>query len=573
MDNDTASESSNLSKRANSDQPSLNNKQQWRETVTGGRNQPIDPAGHGTNASANSLQALPADRNEHRLLSRYLDDAEALISVLHEPVLLLDRELRVQCANKAFYKKFHLSKDETQNQFFFRLANEGWNSPDLKSKLKETLDCSEPVEGLEVRYTSPTLGAKTLNLNLRPFPGVAHQSDLILIAIQDITPSPAETLLGSSDEVSRQQPCKEEFLAMLSHELRNPLAPIASALELLGLQQNESKTQQHARTIIERQVKQLKRVIDDLHEVSRMTRGKFQLTKVRTSLNAAIDNAVETVRPLLDQFGHQFQLSVPPQSIWVEADPDRLEQVIVNLLSNAAKYTNPGGQIWLTVTTADANCEFHVKDTGVGIAPEFLPQIFDFFTQADRSLDRSKGGLGIGLSLVKRLVELHGGRIEVTSRPGEGSDFGVSLPLSGLPQQRISSVGKETKQQVPSDLRVMIVDDNEDGAQTLGMLLLQLGYEALTVHDGPTSIEAALDYRPHVILLDIGLPGLNGYEVARKLRERPEFKDVLIVAMTGYGDDSDRQSSVEAGINHHLIKPSDFEKLQQLLEEFVKQLN
>ena len=576
MDHDPASQSSRSPKKGNIDQPSLNLHEHRRGTASPEDDRNVSPEGNrsgleGENRGLSGTRGQIPDQKRDRALLLARD----LISTLNQPYVVLDQELRLQVANERFYTAFRLPQEECRNQNLFRLGNGKWDIPSLRTMLQSVLVQRQAVQDLELEHEFPAIGRKVLRLNACPFPSDADRPELILVAIEETsraTDTAPERSEASADELKQLHERKDEFLAMLSHELRNPLAPITSALELLGLQPNESKTQQHARTIIERQVKQLKRVIDDLLEVSRMTTGRIHLEKERSCLNEIIENAVETIRPLLERSEHRFDLVIPPQSIWVEVDPVRLEQVIVNLLSNAAKYTNPGGHVSLSVSTEEEGCVIHVSDTGVGIAPELLPQIFDYFTQADRSLDRSKGGMGIGLSLVKRLVELHGGRVEVSSTVGQGSDFVVMLPLAAPNSQRMPSSGKETKAVSPSALRVLIVDDNEDGAQTLGMLLLRFGYEALTVHDGPTSIEAALDYRPDVILLDLGLPGMNGFEVAKKLRLQPEFKDVLIVAMTGYGHENDRQKSLDAGINHHLIKPSDFGKLQQILDEFVKKL-
>jgi len=359
---------------------------------------------------------------------------------------------------------------------------------------------------------------------------------------------------------------KDEFLAMLSHELRNPLSPIASALQLLGLQKNEDQLQQKARTIIERQVGQLTRLIDDLLEVSRITTGRIHLQRERVEVNGIVEHAVETVRSLIVRHQHALTLSLSKEPIWLFADAARLEQVVVNLLTNAAKFTHDSGKIWLEVQQEGDECVLRVRDNGIGIASETLPHVFDLFTQAEKSLDRSQGGLGIGLALVQRIVELHKGRVEAASKVGEGTEFVVHLPvmLASANQPILSENENVQKNEHP--LRVMVVDDNEDAAQMLGMLLLRLGHEVLTVHDGPSTLTAAQDFHPNVVLLDIGLPGMDGFEVAKKLREQAIFKDVVLVAMTGYGQESDRQRSKEAGFDHHLVKPPDFKKLQRILE-------
>ena len=365
---------------------------------------------------------------------------------------------------------------------------------------------------------------------------------------------------------------KDEFLAMLSHELRNPLSPIASALQLLSLQKNEDRMQHQARTIIERQVKQLTRLIDDLLEVSRITTGRIHLQRERVDLSTILTNAVETVRPLLNQRRHRLITTIPLDPIWLNADAARLEQVVVNLLTNAAKYTEDAGKIWLTVEQQSHECVLRVRDTGIGIAAELLPHVFDLFTQAERSLDRSQGGLGIGLALVQRLVQMHDGRVEVTSSLGQGSEFVVHLPLGKKTPPGQSSRETEIEKKSQPSLRVLVVDDNHDAAEMLAMLLVESGHQVRTAHDGPAALLAAIDYLPQVILLDIGLPSMNGYEVAEWLRQHPLLKDVLLVAMTGYGQETDRQKSQKAGFDHHLVKPPDFQILQEIIDSVSEAL-
>jgi len=372
---------------------------------------------------------------------------------------------------------------------------------------------------------------------------------------------------------------KDEFLAMLGHELRNPLAPIQNAALLLRLQCDrdslqgiESPILNQSVGIIERQVGQLAHLIDDLLEVSRITTGRIQLQQQRIALAGVLENALATVRSLIDERKHGLTLSLPTQTIWLDVDPVRLEQVVVNLLTNAAKYTNDGGHIWLTVQQEGAEVVLRVRDTGVGIDPEILPHIFELFTQAERTLDRSQGGLGIGLALVKRLLEMQGGTVAVSSALGNGSEFIVRLPTVPSPEQQPLAAPIEKGQSTGPLLRVLVVDDNVDSAMTMGMLLRASGHEIRMVHDGLAVLEAATNYRPHLVLLDIGLPGLNGFEVAKQLRLQPAFQNILLVAMTGYGQDSDRQRSQEAGFDHHLVKPANFEQVLNILSTVSKNL-
>jgi PAS domain S-box-containing protein len=359
---------------------------------------------------------------------------------------------------------------------------------------------------------------------------------------------------------------KDEFLAMLSHELRSPLAPIASAVQILRLQPNEGENQRQARGIIERQVGRLKHLIDDLLEGSRFTTGKVHLRRARVTLQAVVTPVLDDVRPLMNWGKHEFTVALPPEPIWLDADAARLEQVIVNLLNNAAKYTDEGGKICLTVERDGDEGVVRVRDTGVGIAPELLPQVFDLFTQAERSLDRSAGGLGIGLCLVRRMVELHGGTVEAHSVQGEGSEFVVRLPLM-LP---VVSPSAEPPSGEPPQLssncrRVLVVDDSVDTAEGLSMLFTASGHVTRLAYDGPTALQEVVGFRPDVVVMDIGLPGLDGYEVARQIRHRLLLPNIVLVAMTGYGQAKDRRLSRDAGFDHHLVKPALFSELQKIL--------
>ncbi len=359
---------------------------------------------------------------------------------------------------------------------------------------------------------------------------------------------------------------KDEFLAMLSHELRSPLAPITSAVQLLGLQHgSESPIQEQARRIIERQLTRLQHLVDDLLDVSRITTGRIQLRREPVPVSGIVEVAVETVRGLIQERQHVLTVTVPSEPIWLHADAARLEQVVVNLITNAAKYTSEEGQIWLTVTQEGSECVIQVRDTGVGISPELLPYVFDLFSQAERSLDRSQGGFGIGLALVQRLTDLHGGTVEARSVLGKGSEFTVRLqvlPIS-TPESVVSVAADEPSATRP--LRILVVDDQMDTVLSLSMLLNASGHDVRAAHDGLTALDAALEHRPDVVLLDIGLPGLNGYEVAKQVRLHPLLKHVVLVALTGYGRDSDRQASMEAGFDHHVVKPLHLNQLELIL--------
>jgi signal transduction histidine kinase len=351
---------------------------------------------------------------------------------------------------------------------------------------------------------------------------------------------------------------KDEFLATLAHELRNPLAPIRNGLQILQIAGNDRAAQERARAIVERQVAQMVRLIDDLLDLSRINRGKVELRKERVDVAVVVQNALETSRPILEQRGHELRVDLPPEPLFVEADVTRLSQVFSNLLNNAAKYTEPGGRIALTVERRGGEAAVGVRDNGVGIPAHMLLQIFDMFTQVDRSLERSQGGLGIGLSIVKHLVEMHGGTIEARSQGHKlGSEFVVRLPAAKPLDRKApqDDAGQHEPALPRTHLRVLVADDNADSASSLALMLEILGHEVRTAQDGQEAVEAAEAFRPDVILLDIGMPRMNGYDACRRLREQPWGAGVFIAALTGWGQDEDKRRSREAGFDRHIVKP------------------
>jgi len=363
---------------------------------------------------------------------------------------------------------------------------------------------------------------------------------------------------------------KDEFLATLAHELRNPLAPIRNALQLLRLDGGNPVTLERARTMMERQLHHMVRLIDDLMDVSRITRNKLVLRKERVELAAVVRSAVEAARPAIEAAGHELRVALPTQPIYLDADLTRLAQVFANLLNNAAKYMEPGGRIQLRGELDDGEVVVRVRDTGVGIPSDMLPKIFEIFTQVERSLERGQGGLGIGLSLARGLVAMHGGTIEAHSAgPGLGSEFLVRLPVLDADDfdepditaaaQRPDACGCEPKR------RILVVDDNKDSAASLSKMLEFMGNEVRTAHDGEQAVEAATTFQPEVVLLDIGLPKLNGYDAARRIRELPGGQSMFLIALTGWGQDEDKRRSAEAGFNLHLVKPMDPMALENLL--------
>jgi len=365
---------------------------------------------------------------------------------------------------------------------------------------------------------------------------------------------------------------KDEFLAMISHELRNPLAAITNAVQILDLQKDEHPIQEKARTIIRRQAGNLVVLVNDLLEVSRILSGRIQLHQEDLDARGIAQQAVETARPLIDQNKHELTVSLPAEPVWLHADALRFEEVIVNLVNNAAKYTPEGGHIWLSIQQEGDEMVLRVRDSGIGIAPDSLPHIFELFTQAPRSLDRSQGGLGIGLAVVRKLVEMHGGTVEAQSAGlGEGTEFTVRLPVLRSPTGRSQTLSKERDEHSGAGWRVLVVDDNVDSADSIAMLLQVSGHDVRVAYSGPDALERAAEYQPDIVLLDIGLPGMDGYEVARRLRAHTQLEKVKLIAVTGYGQDADRLQSQEAGFDYHLVKPVDAQKLQDLLVELMAQ--
>ena len=358
---------------------------------------------------------------------------------------------------------------------------------------------------------------------------------------------------------------KNEFLATLAHELRNPLAPIRTGLQVLKRSGNNAQAVEHVCNMMDRQLSQMVRLVDDLMDVSRITSGKIELRREHVQLTAVVHSAIETSRPLIEEMGHELTVALPEQPILLHADLTRLAQVFMNLLNNAAKYSERGSRIQLTAERHGADVVVSVKDNGIGIAPDDLATIFEMFSQVEHSLERAQGGLGIGLTLVKRLVELHGGSVDARSAgPHRGAEFVVRLPIV------MEAFGPKTA--IPDDerprrssFRILVVDDNQDGAEILAMMLEAMGNETRVAHDGEEAVAATVEFRPDVILLDIGLPKLNGYEVCRRIRAQPGGKDLIIIAQTGWGQKEDRQRTREAGFDHHMVKPLDPRALQKLL--------
>jgi PAS domain S-box-containing protein len=434
-------------------------------------------------------------------------------------------------------------------------------APTSASQIEPLLDrvfqTGEPVQNLEVpgEEAGPQSERSWLTC-LYPVRNHAGQVEWVGAVVLDVTERKRlmAELRGRAEQLAENDRRKDEFLAMLSHELRNPLAPIRNAVHVLQEVQGGPELGM-ARDVIDRQVTHLARLVDDLLDVSRITRGKVALRRKSFVLADVLDQAVETTRPLIAARRHALTVEVAKDMPELFADPTRIEQVVANLLNNAAKYTDEGGHITLRAACEGSEAVIRVRDGGVGIPADVLPHVFELFAQAERTLDRAQGGLGIGLTLVKSLVEQHGGRVEAFSAgPGRGSEFVVRLPLSTGPAA--ADAPAAARPSAASTLhRILVVDDNADAADTLAMLLRLRGYDVRVARDGPAALDAADEFHPDLVLLDIGLPGMEGYAVARALRSGESSARPRLVALTGYGRDEDRRRSAEAGFDDHLVKP------------------
>ena len=369
----------------------------------------------------------------------------------------------------------------------------------------------------------------------------------------------AETALLEADRR------KDEFLATLAHELRNPLAPISNALALMA-RPDGAPAVPHLLPIISRQVNYMVRLVDDLLEISRITSGKVELRRAPTDLSIVLRNAIDASLPLINENKHKLSVCIGESPMIVYADSVRLEQIFTNLLNNAARYTRKGGQIWLTARPENNNAVISVRDNGIGILPGMLPRLFDMFVQERRNGVGTQEGLGIGLNLVYRLVKMHGGTVEAMSEGKDrGSEFVVRLPLSEVIAPKKNGEPEKVEPAGPEGLRVLVVDDNQDAAEVLRMLLESVGFNAEAVNSGAAALTAIPEYRPDVILMDIGMPGMSGHDVARRIREQPQFDDIKLVALTGWGQEEDRRESKASGFDHHLTKPVNFKMLKDLL--------
>jgi PAS domain S-box-containing protein len=492
-----------------------------------------------------------------------LREANALLDVIFAsaPIGLAfwDRELRFVRVNERLAEINGIPVAEHLGKRPDELLPDIPDVPALMEQWRELLRTGEPLNGVEIVGSTPARPGEVRSWSEDFFPVRIGQQVVGLGAVVTETTERKRQEQQLRDADRR----KDEFLAMLAHELRNPLGAISNATAVLGRYQTQDPQLATVRGMLDRQVRQLGRLVDDLLDVARIAQDKLVLRRTRTELADAIRQAVEANGGAADARGHRLDVRLPSRRMTVDADPARLAQIVSNLLHNAVKYTPEGGRIEVTLAAEGAEAVVTVRDDGPGIAPELLGRVFDLFAQGDRGVDRADGGLGIGLTLVQRLVEMHGGRVEAESSPGHGATFRVRLPLLDGADAAPASVPVAESGAAPP-LRVLVVDDNEDVLTSMTMLLELEGHAVTTAQDAGSTMRAVADFHPDVVLLDLGLPGADGYAVARRLRA--ELGDeVLLVAITGYGQPEDRAKSRAAGFDHHLLKPVDFDALQRLL--------
>ncbi len=489
-----------------------------------------------------------------------------LFETARDGILILNSEGQIVDANPFITEILGYTREELLGKELWQIGVFG--------DIQASRDSSEQLqrEGY-VRYEHLPLRTKDGRAAEVEFISNVYQIDgrrVFQCNIRDITERRRmeRQILQQTEELQDADRRKDEFLAMLSHELRNPLTPIASAAYLLGRQESQTPIQQEAAAIIARQVAHLTRLVDDLLEVSRIATGKLGLRKEPIELIGTVAGAVEALRSLLDERRHEFNASLPAEPIWLEGDASRLVQVVSNLITNSAKYTEGSGKISLTVQRDGDEAVLRVRDSGLGIDAQLLPRVFDLFTQADESLARPQAGLGVGLALVKTIVELHGGTVEAHSDGiGQGSEFIVRLPTVPPPAGRSAPASGEPKASTGRALRVLVVDDNEDVTRLFQVILQTAGHVVRRAHTGRQALEIAPAFRPDVVLLDIGLPGPDGCQIAGMMRQDPLLQNVVLLAVTGYGREEDRLRSRDAGFDHHLVKPVDPDDLEQLLAD------
>ena len=517
---------------------------------------------------------------------------KSILNAMIDPVVVLDESLRMQTANRAFYEWFATSREQTQDVLLSDLGNDEWSESHLWPALRAAVADKQEFQTIELERDFPDAQRRTVLLDARPLFRDGHA--LVLLSFRDISKrkraerallegearlrklyeSVDELYASAQREIASRERAeetlrdlnrrKDEFLAILAHELRNPLAPIRQASAISKAAAASEREKRWSHDVIERQVHHMALLLDDLLDISRVTRGTLELRPQMTDLTSIIATATETAQPLIEAKRHALKIEVPDGAARFAADPLRLAQVLSNLLTNAAKYTDPEGEIRLRAMCSADRVIFSVADNGIGIPQEVLDEVFTMFSQVKSAQDRSEGGLGIGLALARGLIHLHGGTLEARSEgTGRGSEFIVELPRRMLPKASEGRAGVAAGPAVRR--RVVIADDNRDAAESLAILLRMDGHDVTVVHNGRQAVATIDSFRPDIALLDIGMPELSGYEVARRVREGPLGSSITLVAVTGWGQASDKARAADAGFNHHLTKPIEPNALAKVL--------
>ncbi len=504
-------------------------------------------------------------------LKRAFEYTESIVATVREPLVVLDANMRIRTTSSSFLETFKLLPEEAINHVLFDIDEGQWNIPELRRALKEILPRDDFFDDFEIECQFKKIGKRTLVFSARRL--LQHENSIpaILVAIEDVTDKrQLERILQQrSDDLIAADIRKNEFLAILAHELRAPLAPLGNALQLFSMPDVSEEVMVGSREIMNRQLKQMVRLVDDLMDISRITSGKVELRLEYITLTDVIKAAVETIDPVIKERKHALSIDLGNEPIMLHADTIRLAQVFGNLLNNAAKYTNVGGNIEVKAWQEDDQAVIAIRDNGIGIEADMIPKIFDIFVQINESSAQTKGSIGIGLSLVKNLVALHNGTIEAYSEGlGKGSIFTVHLPLvKALKKPRFSKEITSTKSDSTNLLhRILVIDDNIASAKTMSWLLEFSGHEVRYAYDGKDAINIAKSFSPDVVLLDIGLPVMNGYEICKTMKAEPLLKNTIFIAQTGWGQEEHKRLSKEAGFDYHLVKPLDIQELNTILQ-------
>ena len=534
---------------------------------------PVLGAGGAVEAVAGSTRDITDRKRAEREIARLAAEADRQRR-LYDTVLTNTPDLayvfgldhRFTYANHALLAMWGRTWDGAIGRNCLELGYEPWHAAMHDREIEQVVATRQPVRG-EVAFDG-TNGRRFYDYSFVPVIGAGGEVEAVAGTARDVTEArrSRETLERQAAELSDADRKKDEFLATLAHELRNPLAPLRNGLQIMKLAGGDAGAVEKSRSMMERQVGQMTHLIDDLMDLSRISRGKIALQKTRLRLADVVQDAVDTARPLVEERGHELVVGVPPEPLYVDADRTRLSQIFGNLLNNAAKYTDTGGRIRVAVERQGSDVVVAVEDNGVGIPAHLLTTVFDMFAQVDRSLEKSQGGLGIGLNIVKKLVEMHDGSIVAESGGhGTGSRFVVRLPVVLTVTTDTPDDHNGVQKVKPARRRILVVDDNEDGADSLAEMLRIMGNDTQKAHDGLEAVAVAAAFRPDVILMDIGMPRLNGYEACRRIRELTWGKNVIIVAQTGWGQEDDKRKSQDAGFNFHMVKPVDPAALEKML--------